>query len=44
MPIISVEMMKTIDGKETQKTAKEEKTKTGRSKGNRSYSKRVRAK
>ena len=44
MPIISVEMMKTIDEKETQKTTKEEQTKTERSKGNRSYSERVRAK
>ena len=41
MPIISVEIMKTIDDKEMQKTAKEKKQ---RSKGNRSYSERVRAK
>ena len=44
MPIISVETMKTIDGRETQKTTKEKQTKTERSKGNRSYSGRVRAK
>ena len=44
MRIISVEIMKTIDDKEMQKTAKEKQTKTERSKGNRSYSERVRAK
>ena len=44
MPIISVEIKKTIDEKEMQKTTKEKQTKTERSKGNRSYSKRVRAK
>ena len=42
MPINSVETMRTIY--ETQKTTKEKQTKTGRSKGNRSYSERVRAK
>ena len=41
MPIISVEIMKTIDEREMQKTKK---TKTERGKGNRSYSERVRAK
>ena len=44
MPIISVEIMKTIDERELQKTTKEKQTKTERSKGNRSYSERVRAK
>ena len=44
MPIISVEIMKTIHEREMQKTTKEKQTKTGRSKGNRSYSERVRAK
>ena len=44
MPIISVEIMKIIDEREMQKTAKEKQTKTERSKGNRSYSERVRAK
>ena len=44
MPIISVETMKTIDERHTQKTTKEKQTKTERSKGNRSYSERVRAK
>ena len=43
MPIISVEIMKTIDEREMQKT-KEKQTKTERSKGNRSYSESVRAK
>ena len=36
--------MKTIDEKELQKTTKEKQTTTERSKGNRSYSERVRAK
>ena len=36
--------MKTIDEREMQKTTKEKQTKTERSKGNRSYSDRVRAK
>ena len=44
MPIISVETMKTIYEREMQKTIKEKHTKTERSKGNRSYSKKVRAK
>ena len=44
MPIISAEIMKTIDEREMQKTTKEKQTKTERSKGNRSYSERVRAK
>ena len=44
MSIISVEIKKTIDERETQKTAKEKQTKTEKSKGNRSYSERVRAK
>ena len=44
MPIISVEIMKTIDEGELQKATKEKQTKTERSKGNRSYSERVRAK
>ena len=43
MPIISVEIMKTIDEREMQKPTKEKK-KTERSKGSRSYSERVRAK
>ena len=42
MSIISVEIIKTIDEREMQKT-KEKQTKTERSKGNRSYSERVRA-
>ena len=46
MPINSVEIMRTIDdnSREMQKTTKEKQTKTERSNGNRSYSKRVRAK
>ena len=44
MPIISVEITKTIDEKEMQKGTKEKQTKTERSKRNRSYSERVRAK
>ena len=44
MSIISVEIMKTIDERELQKTTKEKQTKTGRSKGNRNYSEKVRAK
>ena len=36
--------MKTTDERELQKTTKEKQTKTERSKGNRSYSERVRAK
>ena len=44
MPIISVEITKTIDEKEIQKGTKEKQTKTERSKWSRSYSERVRAK
>ena len=44
MTIISVEIMKTIDEREMHKTTKEKQTKTEKSKGNRSYSDRVRAK
>ena len=44
MPIISVERMKTIDEREMQKTTKEKQTKTEKSKGDRRYSERVRAK
>ena len=44
MPIISVEIMKTIDERHLQKTTKEKPIKTERNKGNRSYSERVRAK
>ena len=42
MPIISVEIMKTIDEQQIQKTTKEKQTTTERSKGNRSFSERVR--
>ena len=42
MPIISIEIMKTID--ERNATTKEKQTKTERSTGNRSYSERVSAK
>ena len=46
MPIIRVDIMKTIDEREMQKKKKEKEkqTKTERSKGNRNYSKRVGAK
>ena len=45
MPIISVEIMKTIDEREMQKTTKEkQKKKTETSKENRRYSERVRVK
>ena len=44
MPIISVEIKKTIDKREMEKTTKEKQIKTERSKGNRRYSERVRAK
>ena len=44
MPIISVEIMKTKDEREMQKTTKEIQTKLERSSRNRSYSERVRAK
>ena len=43
MPIISVEIMKTIAEREKQKTTKEKQTKTKKSKENRSYRERVRA-
>ena len=44
MPIISVEIMKTTDERGMQKTTKEKQTKTKRSKGNRNYSEKMRAK
>ena len=44
MSIISVEIMKTIGKREILKTTKEKQRKTERSKENRSYSERVRAK
>ena len=44
MPIIGVEMMKTIDEREMQKTTKEKQIKTERSNGNRGYSGRIRTK
>ena len=44
MLTITVEIMKTIDEREMQNTTKEKQTKAERSQGNRSYSKRVRAK
>ena len=44
MPIVSVEIIKKIDEREEQRTAKEKQRKTERSNGNRSYSERVRAK
>ena len=44
MPLISVEIMKTIDERKMQKTAKVKQTKTERSKGNRSYSGKVKVK
>ena len=46
MPIISVDIMKTIDEREMQKKKrkKEKQTKTEKSKGNRNYGKRVGAK
>ena len=44
MPRISVEIMKTKDEREMQKTIKEKQTKTERRKGNRSYRERGRAK
>ena len=40
MPIISAEVMRTIDEREMQKTTKEKQRKTERSKGNRSLMKR----
>ena len=44
MAIISVEIKKTRDEREIHKTTKEKQTETKKSKGNRSYSERVRAK
>ena len=44
MPIISVEIMKTIDERQMQKTTKEKQTKAEMRNGNRNYSERVRAK
>ena len=44
MPIISVEIIKTIDKREMQKTTKEKQIKAEKSKGTRSYSIRVRTK
>ena len=44
MPIISAEIMKTIDERGKERTTKEKQTKTERRKENRSYSERVRAK
>ena len=44
MPMIRVEITKTIDETEMQKTTKENQGKTERSKGNRRYSERVGAK
>ena len=44
MSIISIEIMKTTYEREMQKTTKGKQTKTERSKGNRSYNERVRAK
>ena len=44
MPIISIEITKTVDEREMQKATKEKDTKAEASKGNRNYSERVRAK
>ena len=44
MTIISLEIMKTIHERKKQRTTKEKQRKTERSKENRSYSERVRAK
>ena len=44
MPITSVEIMKTIDEREIQKKLQQKQKKAEKSKGNRSYSERVRAK
>ena len=43
MPIISVEIIKTIDEREMQKLTKEKQARTERNKGNRSYNEMVRA-
>ena len=42
MPLISVEIMKTIDEREIKKNNKRKTKKTEKSKGSRSYSERVR--
>ena len=44
MPIISVEIMETLDEREIEKTTKEKQAKPESNKGNRSYSEKVRAK
>ena len=44
MPIVCIEIMKTIDEREMKKTTKEKQTTTERIKGNRSYSETARAK
>ena len=44
MPIISLEIMKTMDEREMQRTTKEKQTKAERSKGNKSYTERMGAK
>ena len=44
MRIISIEIMKTIDEREMQRTTNKKQTKTERCKGNKSYSKRMKAK
>ena len=44
MPMTGVEIMKTTDEREMQKTTEAKQRKTERSKENRSYSERVRAK
>ena len=44
MSIISIEIMKKIDEREMQKTSNEKQAKTERSKVNKSYSERVKAK
>ena len=44
MPRISIEIMKTIDEREMQKATKEKQTKTEKSKRNKSYIERVKAK
>ena len=43
MPIISVEIIKSIDKREMQKTTTEKQTMAEKSKGNRSYSESMRA-
>ena len=44
MPIIGVEIIKTLDKRELQKTAKEKQAKAERNKANKTHSERVRAK